>query len=47
MLLEFRKRHNKKNWKRLLQKGYEFVPIQQVSKVRDLKEIEIFKHANS
>ena len=40
LLYDFRKRHNKKNWKRLLQKGYSFVPISNVSTIRNLENIE-------
>ena len=39
-LYDFRKRHNNKNWRRLLKQGFEFIPITDVSKIRNLKNIE-------
>ena len=41
MLYDFRKQHNKKNWKRLLDAGYSFIPIGQVSKIRNLSSIDV------
>ena len=40
MLLEFRNRHNKRTWKRLVNSGYEFVDISKVSQLRTFKDLQ-------
>ena len=36
MLYEFKKRHNNKNWNRLLKHGYEFIKIKNTAAIREL-----------
>ena len=41
LLYDFKKEHNKKNWKRLLKQGYTFIPIEEIQKIRDLSTLDL------
>ncbi len=39
MLYDFKERHNEKNWNKLVQKGYEFIPISDTTIIRDFTNL--------